>query len=157
RGRYSDTRTGFHIVFPSDDLFRGVHPVMLMDRSGAGDAVANRQEEIVLKHILNRAGGIPGTYAEIARVIAPRPVHTGPCQFFPRHEDNFIETAFDNGGDGILFEMELIYWPTTANTFGYKVPQPDNVQGIDLADFGNDKELYRYNFLIKNHRDADDY
>jgi hypothetical protein len=157
RGRYSDIRTGFHIEFPPDDLFRGVHPVMLMDRSGAGDATANRQEEIVLKHILNRAGGIPGTYGEIARVIAPRPAHTGPCQFFPRHEDNFIETAFDDGGDGTLFEMELIYWPTTANASGYKLPQPDNVQGIDLADFGSDKEPYRYNFLIKNHRDADDY
>ena len=157
RGRYSDTRTGFHIVFQPDDLFRGVHPVMLIDRSGAGDATGNRQEEIILKHMLNRAGGIPGTYSEIARLIAPRAIHTGPCQFFPRHEDNFLETAFENGGDGTLFEMELIYWPTTANAFGYKNPQPDSVQGIDLANFGDDKEPYRYNFLIKNHRDTDNY
>jgi len=157
RGRYSDIRTGFHINFLPDELFRGVHPVMLIDRSGAGDSAANRQEEIVLKHILNRAGGIPGTYGEIARVIAPRSAHTGPCQFFPRHEDNFIETAFPDGGDGTLFEMELIYYPSTANASGYKLPQPDGVQGIDLANFGDDKEPYRYNFMIKNHRDGDDY
>jgi hypothetical protein len=157
RGRYSDVRTGFHINFPLDDLFRGVHPVMLVDRSGAGDATANRQEEIVLKHILNRAGGIPGTYSEIARVLAPRAAHTGPVQFFPRHEDNFIETAFENGGDGQMWEMELIYFPTTANAAGYKNPQPDSVVGTDITNLGDDKEIYRYNHMIKNHRDVDDY
>lgn len=157
RGRYSDTRTGFHIAFPPDDLFRGVHPVMLIDRSGQGDATANKQEEVILKHMLNRAGGIPGTYAEICRLIAPRSVHTGPAQWFPRHEDLFIESAFENGGDGTLFEMELIYYPTTADAGGYKNPQPDSVIGTDFTDLGDDKEIYRYNFMIKNHRDADDY
>jgi hypothetical protein len=76
-------RTGFHIEFPPDDLFRGVNPVMLIDRSGAGDATANRQEEIVLKHILNRAGNIPGTYSEICRLLAPRSAHTGPRPVLP--------------------------------------------------------------------------
>lgn len=157
RGRYSDVRTGFHLGFQPDDLFRGVHPVMLIDRSGAGDATANRQEEIVLKHILNRAGGLPGTYSEISRILAPRAAHNGPAQFFPRHEDVFVETAFPNGGDGTQFEMELIYYPTTTNTFGYKNPQPDNVVGTDMTNLGDDKEIYRYNFMIKNHRDLDDY
>ncbi len=157
RGRYSDIRTGFHIEFPPDDLFRGVHPVMLIDRSGAGDATANRQEEIILKHMLNRAGGLPGTYGEICRVIAPRNAHTGPAQFFPRHEDVFIESAFQNGGDGTMFEMELIYFPTTTNAAGYKLPQPDEVVGTDVTNLGDDKETYRYNFMIKNHRDVDDY
>jgi hypothetical protein len=111
RGRYRDVRTGFHIEFPPDDLFRGVHPVMLIDRSGAGDTASNRQEDIVVRHILNRAGGIPGTYSEICQLLAPRSVHSGSAQFFPRHEDLFIESAFENGGDGQLFEMELIYYP----------------------------------------------
>jgi hypothetical protein len=157
RGRYSDIRTGFHMEFQPDDLFRGVHPVMLIDRSGAGDATVNRQEEIVLKHILNRAGGIPGTYSEICHLLSPRTAHVGAAQFFPRHEDNFIETAFENGGDGQMFEMELIYYPTTANTNGYKNPQPDNVVGTDITNLGDDKEIYRYNHMIKNHRDVDDY
>ena len=56
-----------------------------------------------------------------------------------------------------MFEMELIYYPTTANSVGYKNPQPDNVVGTDLTDLTNDREIYRYNFLIKNHRDTDDY
>ncbi|HXG48932.1 MAG TPA: lamin tail domain-containing protein, partial [Methylomirabilota bacterium] len=157
RGRYNDVRTGFHVNFQPDDLFRGVHPVMLIDRSGAGDATGNRQEEVVIKHMLNRAGGIPGTYTEICRVLAPRSAHTGPAQLFPRHEDVMIETLHDNGNDGKMFEMELIYYPITANAAGYKNPQPDNVIGTDITDLGNDKEFYRYNFMIKNHRDADDY
>ena len=120
RGRYSDNRTGFHIEFQPDDLFRGVHPIMLIDRSGAGDATGNRQEEIIIKHILNRAGGIPGNYSEICRLLAPRSIHNGPAQFFPRHEDNMLKTLYPNGADGQLFEMELIYFPTTANAAGYK-------------------------------------
>ncbi len=157
RGRYSDIRTSFHLEFPPDDLFRGVHPVMLIDRSGAGDTTSNKQLEIVIKHMLLHAGNIPGIHSDICRVIAPRSIHTGPAILSPRHEDEFVETAYANGGDGSLYELELIYYPTTADAAGYKNPQPDNVLGVDISDLGDDKELYRYDFIIKNHRDADDY
>ena len=157
RGRYSDIRVGYHIVFPADDPFRGVHPCMIMTRSGAGDALANKQQEIVVKHMLHHAGGIAETYADLCRVIAPRPAVTGPAQLMPRHKDEFIETAFANGGDGIVWKFELIYYPTTTNQFGYKNPNPDNVVGTDISNLGDDKEIYRYNFILKNHRDADDY
>jgi len=155
RGRYSDTRVSFHLEFNPDDLFRGVHPVMLIDRSGAGDSTANKQQEIVIKHMLLHAGNIPGTQPDLCRLIAPLSVHTGPGIFFPRHEDEFIATAY--GSSGTLYELELIYYPTTADAGGYKNPQPDNVTGVDITDLGNDKEQYRYDFIIKNHRDVDDY
>ena len=157
RGRYSDTRVSFHLEFPPDDLFRGVHPFMLVDRSGAGDSTANKQQEILIKHILLRAGNIPSTQPDMCRVIAPRSIHTGPAIFSPRHEDEFISTAFENGGDGTMWELELIYYPTSANSFGYKLPQPDAVVGTDISNLTDDKEFYRYNFILKNHRDADDY
>jgi len=157
RGRYSDTRVSYHLEFPPDDLFRGVHPVMLVDRSGAGDSTANKQQEILIKHILLRAGNIPSPQPDLCRVIAPRALHIGPAIFSPRHEDEFVRTAFDNGGDGTMWELELIYYPTTTNQFGYKNPQPDSVVGTDLADLTNDPEIYRYNFIIKNHRDEDNY
>ena len=157
RGRYSDTRVSFHLEFQPDDLFRGVHPVMLIDRSGAGDSTANKQEEIVIRHMLLHAGNIPGTQPDMCRVIAPFSIHTGPSILAPRHEDKFIETAYVNGGSGIEWEFELIYYPLTANSFGYKLPQPDDVTGPDISDLGNDQEIYRYNFIIKNHRGDDDY
>src|SRR6185369_7027086 len=91
------------------------------------------------------------------RVLAPQAAQTGPAIFAPRFEDEFIETAIDHGSSGTFFEMELIYYPTTVNAAGYKEPQPDNVQGLDFSNVGDDKETYRYNFIIKNHRDDDDY
>lgn len=155
RGRYSDVRTGYHINFNPDDLFRGAHPVMLIDRSGAGDTASNRQEEVLLKHMLNRAGGLPGTYGEICHLLAPRNVWNGSAQFFPRHEDVFVDSFY--GGGGQQFEMELIYYPTTANAAGYKLPQPDSVVGTDMTNLGDDKEIYRYNFMLKGGREEDDY
>jgi hypothetical protein len=129
RGRADDTRVGFHIEFQPDDLFRGVHPVLLIDRSGASPVAANRQEEIVVRHMLLRAGGISGTQPDMCYVIAPYSIHTSSAILAPRHEDEFIATAYDNGASGIEWEMELIYYPTTTNQFGYKLPQPDNVMG----------------------------
>ena len=156
RGRADDGRVSFHLEFRPEDLFRGVHPVMLIDRSRP-DSGVNQQNEIIVRHMLLRAGNIPGTQPDMSRVIAPMSIHTGPSIFAPRNEDEFIETAYTNGGDGIEYEMELVYYPYTADPYGYKYPQPDNVWGTDISDLGKDKEMYRYDFIIKNHRDVDDY
>ena len=53
--------------------------------------------------------------------------------------------------------LKMIYYPLTADPSGYKYPQPDDAWGVDISDLGDDKEVYRYSFIIKNHRDADDY
>jgi hypothetical protein len=52
--------------------------------------------------------------------------------------------------------MELVYYPVQKNAYGYKLPSPDSVIGTDLRDLGEDKELYRYNFMRKQHHDLDD-
>ena len=66
RGRYSDTRTGFHLTFQPEDLFLGVHPVMLIDRSGAGDATANRLGMVLIAGCRD---------AQAARQLGFVPVH----------------------------------------------------------------------------------
>lgn len=154
RGRIDPTRIGFHLEFHPDELFRGVHPVMLVDRSGGGGRP--QQEEIVIKHMANHMG-VPEINSDLCRVIAPQSAQNGWAILFPRFEDNFLGTMFTNGSGGILYEYELTYYPVTANTYGYKLPSPDNVQGVDISNLGNDKEVYRYNFIIKNHRNTDDY
>ncbi len=154
RGRVDSTRIGYHLEFHPDELFRGVHPVMLLDRSGGGSRP--QQEEILLKHMVNHSG-IPEVNSDLCRVIAPLSAQNGWAILFPRFEDNFVNTTFTNGGNGILYEYELTYYPLTADANGYKLPAPDNVQGVDISDLGNDKEPYRYNFIIKNHRNFDDY
>jgi Lamin Tail Domain/Carbohydrate binding domain/CotH kinase protein len=152
-GRNDPARVGFHLVFQPDDLFRGVHPVMLIDRSNSGRPTG---EEILLRHMALRAG-VPMTQPDLCRVIAPRSAQTGQAIFSPRYEDEFMETAFENGGDGTLFEFELIYYLMNANADGYKLPAPDNVQGLDISNVGDDKEAYRYTLILKNHRNEDDY
>lgn len=154
RGRIVANRIGFHLEFNPDDLFRGVHPVMLMDRSAGGSRPPN--EEILVKHMLEHAG-IAAVSSDICRVIAPQSAQTGVALLSPRFEDRFIDSAFKNGGDGTLFEFELTYYPLSADGNGYKVPAPDSVQGVDISNLGDDKETYRYNFMIKNHRSTDDY
>ena len=156
-GRYLDARVSFHVTFPADDPFRGVHSVMLFDRSGAGDTDSNKQEEILIRHMLLRAGNIPGTQPDLCRLIAPRSTHTGPAILSPRHEDEFLKTAFTNGSKGSMWEMDLIYVMVPTNQFGYKIAAPDQVVGTDVQNLGDDKEYYRYNFMLKNHRDGDDF
>jgi hypothetical protein len=154
RGRDNSARVGFHIEFHPDHLFRGVHPVMLIDRSNGGSRPAN--EEIILRHMLLHTG-VPAVNPDLCRVLSPRTSEYGTAILAPRFEDEFVDTQYEDGGEGTLFELELIYYPTSANAQGYKLPQPDAVQGLDYSDLGNDKEPYRYNFIIKNHREADDY
>ncbi len=155
RGRDNPARVGFHIEFHPDNLYRGVHPVMLIDRSNGGSRPPN--EEILLRHMVLKAG-VPMVNPDLVRVLAPQASQNGPAIMAPRYEDEFVDAQYDHGGDGTLFELELTYYPTTANAAGYKLPQPDGVDGsVDYGDHGSDKERYRYNFIMKNHRDEDDY
>ncbi len=160
RGRPDTNRVSFNIRFPADHLFRGVHRSIAMDRSGgwSGLVPIQSQDEILVKHTANYAGGIPAMYDDLVRVIAPRRQHTSyALLLMARYNDVFLESAFENGRDGTLFKLELIYHPTTADGNGYKIPLPDGVIGADIRDWGDDKEVYRWNFLIRNNRSRDDY
>ncbi|HEX5176551.1 MAG TPA: lamin tail domain-containing protein, partial [Chthoniobacteraceae bacterium] len=55
RGRPRTDRRGFHVEFGSEHRFRGVHSSVSIDRSFA-DGFG--QAEILVKHAINRAGGI---------------------------------------------------------------------------------------------------
>jgi hypothetical protein len=95
------------------------------------------------------------------KVLTPRPEHVGAAHLqLTRFSDLLLDYQFENGGDGMLFEYELIYYPLTTDTGtpeGNKLPQPDSVDGIPITDLGDDKEAYRLSFIIKNNRWRDDY
>src|SRR5258708_11607276 len=119
---------------------------MLVDRSGgwkSGVSAAQSfgQDEILIKHMMNHAGGIPETEDDLCHVITPQPAQTSSAILLPRFEDNWLDTAIVNGGAGELYDYDLIYYPlSTGNGLpdGYKLPQPDDVLGPDLADLGPD-------------------
>jgi hypothetical protein len=160
RGRPTSNRVSFNIRFPADHLFRGVHRSVGIDRSGgwSGLVPTQSQDEILVKHFAQYAGGIPSMYDDLCRVIAPNPQHTSNALLMMAKFGNvYLDSTFENGSDGTNFKLELIYHPTTANAQGYKNPQPDGVIGSDFRNLGDGKEPYRWNFLIKSNRDRDDY
>ena len=153
RGRSNESRVGFNIRFPADNKFLGAHQSIAIDRSS--------QREIMIKHVVTRAGKIPGMYDDIAWVIQPRSNRaTSGILMKSRYDSEWLDNAIDNGTDGQMFEFELIYHPNSTNggREGLKLPQPDGVVGVQMRNQGgDDKELYRWHWLIKNNRDADDY
>ncbi len=155
RGRPQAARVGFNLGFHAGQLFRGVHKTVSIDRSEGQNTGAR---EILFDHMMYADGGIPAEYNDLCKVIAPDPAHTSTAILqLARFGDVFLESQFDNGGAGTSYEYELIYYPTTVDANGFKVPSPDLVVGTDITNLGNDKENYRWNFLIENNEDVDDY
>ncbi|MES2657625.1 MAG: lamin tail domain-containing protein [Verrucomicrobiota bacterium] len=155
RGRQNASRVGFNLSFNDDQLFRGIHGTIAIDRS-EGQVVG--AQELLYDHMMYASGGIPGECNDLVKVIAPDPAHTSSAILqMARFGSEFLDTQFDNGADGTVYEYELIYYPTTADPNGYKLPQPDNVVGVGVTSLGDDPESYRWNWLSKNNEDKNDY
>jgi hypothetical protein len=158
RGRPTTVRVGFGLRFPPDRPFRGAHSTVLVDRS---EGVGFGQRELFFNQAMNHAGSVHSQYDDLAEVVTPLPQHVGSAHLqLARFGDLLLDRQSGLGGDGQLFEYELVYYPTTTDDGtpeGYKLPQPDSVVGTSIKDLGDDPEAYRLDFIIKNHRDADDY
>lgn len=163
RGRPGGHRVSFSVRMDPMQLFRGVHQTISLDRSGGwGLGVGpTGQDEIIVKHIGNHAGEIPGMYDDLAHVIAPRSAQDGGCiLMMAKYTDVFLESQFEDGDDGNLYKIELIYYPTSTvdgNPESLKRPLPDQVTGTDLRNLGDEKEAYRWTFLKENQLREDDW
>ncbi len=155
RGRPSSARVGFNLGFKKDRLFRGIHGAIAIDRS---EGQITGCQEILYDHMMYASGGVPAEYNDLCKVIAPDPAHSSHAILqMARFNDVFLDSQFENGSDGTSYEYELVYYPTTTDANGFKLPQPDGVVGTDITDLGDDKERYRWNFLLENNEDVDDY
>jgi hypothetical protein len=102
---------GFNIRFRPDQYFRGVHDTISIDRNGGPGGIGASQRELIVKHIGNRSGGIPGMYDDIIYLMAPRGDMNGTAQILmSRYDDEYLESQFANGPNGSLYEFELIYF-----------------------------------------------
>lgn len=201
-GRFQQNRVGFNLKFGSDDLFLGAHATISVDRSGNkttegldGTGITS-QREIIVKQVMNAAGGIYSMEDDLIRVIppvaagTPAPLFTGAGALGEailsksRFDDEYLDAQWDSGGSGPLFKQEYIYPlnqtidPVTravatiaaAGTLAAvaenpKVPQTGGSPGptgINVLAYtppaGIDaKENYRWHWLIKNARAADDF
>ncbi|CAN5347859.1 hypothetical protein BH23VER1_BH23VER1_20880 [soil metagenome] len=154
RARNRVARIGFNIGFNKDQLFRGVHRTIAIDRS-EGQVVG--QIEALWDQTMTASGGIPAEFNDLIQVIAPDPAHTSPAQLqLARFGSVFLDSQFEDGSNGTVYEYELIYYPQTTAPNGLKLPEPDSVVGTPITNLGDDPENYRWNYLIKNNQEADD-
>ncbi len=151
-------RLGFNVSFTSEQRFRGVHDTVAVDRS---ESTGFGQREMLIHQTLNHAGGVPTKYHDLIHVMAPRRDYTGSAELqLARYTDVFLDDQYEDGADGTVFEYELVYQLNTTDTgqpTGNKVPAPDSTMGTPIRNMGDDKENYRWTFLIKNNEDRDDY
>ncbi len=158
RGRTTTPRIGFGPRFPAENPFRGILKTVLVDRSGG---TGYGQREVFFFQAMNRAGAVPSQYDDLIKILSPRTDLHGPAHLqLARFSDLVLESQFDRGSSGDVFEYELIYYPRTTidgTPTGLKLPQPDSVVGTSLLDLGLDKEAYRYDFILKTNRWRDDY
>jgi hypothetical protein len=156
-GRNSDIKTGYRVAFNKDQLFNGVLDVVAVDKSSLTDL--SRMPETLTFMAMNRAGGVTTKYCDWIKVIAPKFQRTSAAQLQLGHySDVVLDGQFDHGSDGNLFEFEYVYYQVATNSAGYKVSaNRGHTEKAMSAYSGNNKEDYRYTFLIKNHRARDDY
>jgi len=165
-GRHNPQRQGsYKIQFHPDQPFRGVLETIGFDGSGNSALLSGHgHDEILTKTLINRAGGaLASQYDDVGYLIAPKSQHTSAVMMeLARYNNPFLEETYGSS-DGTLFELEAINWVpnTTGGREGFKNASPlfstAIVANTDISNLGDDKENYRWNFLIKNNRNRDDY
>jgi hypothetical protein len=157
--RVNNSRLGFNVSFNSDQLFRGFHGTVALDRS---ESTGFGQREMLSHQTMNHVGGVNSKYHDLVHIMTPQLMHTGAAELqLARYGDEFLDEQFENGSDGTVFEYEYIYNVSTAtpNAEGAKIYQDiDGVASpVAITNLGDDPERYRYTYLIKNNADKDDY
>ncbi len=158
RGRPEQPRLGYGVSFHADQPFRGSHCSVLLDRS---EGVGYGQREVLMNLVMTHGGSPYGEYNDLTQAITPLPQHTGAAELqLDRFSSLVLDAQFEDGASGPLYEYELVYYPLTTDdgtAEGLKLPAPDSVVGTYITDLGDDKEAYRWDFLIQNNERRDDY
>ena len=155
-------RVGFNIQFNPDRLFMGVHEGVAIDRSTHATLGV---DEILVKHVAGAAGDIPSMYDDLVYFIGARQQDTQVASIrLAGFNDVYLDSQFNNGSDGTMYEYEVLRWATTTadgNVESLKraggLDDPNGFLSVDFQNFGSDKEDYRWNSLIVNNRTRDDY
>jgi hypothetical protein len=154
-------RVGFNVSFNPDQLFRGVHDKVAVDRSQTTTAI--RPAEVILFHVGNQAGELPSRYDDIIHVIAPRSAQTSVAHLrMAGYDELFLDEQYENGSDGSSYEFEVIRWATTTvdgnpQSVKNSAQSGNGYDNVDFQNLGEDKEDYRWLFLLGNNRTQDDY
>ncbi len=150
-------RVGFSLDFQPDRLFRGVHSGIAIDRSQHGSVA---QGEIIVKHIASKAGGIPNMYDDLARFVHVLPSYSSSCQLrMSGFGDDYLDPLFRTAMTVRCTSMKACAWTSSTSNGtpeGIKLPGP-GYANPDLQNQGDDKEAYRWSWLLTNRAVADDF
>lgn len=164
-------RAGWNIKFGSDNPFRGGLTTAVIDGAynmprtdGSGwleTTLGPSVNEMLFHAIANRAGGIPANYDDVVYFQTPRPAEGNRrAQLkLQRFNNGYLEEAFPDGADGLLYKQELIYHPTTTvdgNPESLKSPY-NSVRDTEIRSFGPSRDSYRFNYIPQNNQHRDDF
>ncbi|MCH8046596.1 MAG: CotH kinase family protein [Planctomycetes bacterium] len=145
--RYIRPNSGYKVRLNPDQPYFGVHDSIRLD--------INQLREIILKQMVNRAGGSSvSIYNDIAQLVSPQHGTRNMLLNLARYEDIYLDEQFENGGDGTKFELDDITFPTGS---GESLKSGTGVSPQDMFDRGDNPEFYRAHLLIKNNRSEDDF
>jgi hypothetical protein len=150
------SNTALNLKFPADRSYRGVHSTITTRRGNRG--------EILVKHIINQAGGIHDSYNDILYQYGHLSAQNGPVRSeMARFGSSYLRgLPGGNGTNGTVFKMEGIReFQQQAPENGTNTPKLPFPIGwrpeFDIADQGDDKEMYRHNMRINSNFEEDDY
>jgi len=159
--RSNISQAGESVTFPADKLFRGTQRTVSVRRSG--------MNEIVVKHAINAAGGLPDNYNDVIHLISFRSDIVGSARMeMERFSNSWLDEFYPEGSDGTQFKLEGIRVPTqtfqngtfpAGNPEGFKNLTTSGmgwVVELDLADLGADGEQYRHGFRWLNNFSRND-
>ena len=148
--RFVRPNSGYKVRLNPNHRFYGVHDSIRFDLRGP--------KEIYMKQMVNRAGGSSvSLYDDVAYLISPQHGQDPILLQLARYTDVFLEEQFADGGDGMLFELDDITYPTNPNPAPEGLKTGTGVSSPDMNYRGPSKEAYRGHLLIKNNRTRDDF
>ena len=162
-------RVGWNLDFDPEQPFRGTETDMVLDGAfnmprgdGTGwleTTLGPSVNEMLFLRVSERAGNIPSELVDVAFVATPFYESRRAQLRLRRYGNSQLDEFTPNGGDGTLFKQEIIYHPTaTVNGNPESLKNPySTFTAVDIGTMGPDKESYRFNYLIQNHTDRDDY
>ncbi len=155
--RWIRPNSGYKIELHPDEPFYGVHDTIRIDLNGLA--------EIVMKQMLNRAGGSKSSnYDDLAYLVSPQHNQEFILQL-ARYENIYLDEQFENGSEGTKWELDDVTVPINPQggveglKSGTEVNQNADI-GRNATFFrqqGDNPEFYRAHLLIKSNRVKDDF
>ena len=163
------SRVGWNLDFDPEQPYRGTETDMVLDGAfnmprgdGTGwleNTLGPSVNEMLFMRISEKAGLVPSELVDVAYVATPYYESRRAQLRLRRYGNTQLDEFTPNGGNGTLFKMEIVYYPTSTvdgNPESFKNPYA-LWTAVDTLTMGADKESYRFNYLIQNHTARDDY